>query len=65
MNNFMSCGSDNNSWLWILIILLILCSCGGMLDGIIDKLTGCDWLVPMLLIWFCYTGKPGYCGCGK
>lgn len=71
MNNFMSygggCDKDNNSCLWILIILLILCSCGGMIDGIIDKLCSCEMLLPLLLVWLCCnkSGGMNFGGCGK
>ena len=55
MNNF-GCGGDNGC-LWILIILLILCFCGGCLDGIFDKLCNCECLIPLILVWLCCCNK--------
>ena len=67
LNNFGFGG--NNGWLWILIILLIICNCGGMIEGIFDKLTNCDCLIPLLVVWLCCCNKGGSlgfgCGCGK
>ena len=66
MNNCFG-SSGNNYTLWILIILLVLCSCGGSLDGIFDKLLNCECLLPLLIVWMCCCNKggiPGY-NCGK
>lgn len=65
LNNFGFGG--NNSCLWILIILLLLCNCGGMIEGIFDKLCNCECLLPLLVVWLCCCNKGGNFGfgCGK
>lgn len=70
MNNFMNTCADGNSCLWILLILLVVCNCGGFVDDIFDKLCNCETLLPLLLVLLCCskggTGTGfGGCGCGK
>ena len=64
----------NNCYLYILIILLLLC-CNGCVTDIIGKLCDCKYLIPLALVYFCCCGdKKGFdkgfgggfgCGCGK
>ena len=68
MNTF---GFGSNGYLWILIILLLVCGGCGVVDGIIDKLCSCDCLIPLLIV-LCLCGNKnggnalGFgCGCGK
>ncbi len=63
MNNQYGCCGDNGC-LWILIILLILCSCGGTVNRIFDKLCNCECLLPLLLVWFCCCNNKGGNGMG-
>ncbi|MBR2377508.1 MAG: hypothetical protein IKA85_07075 [Clostridia bacterium] len=63
--------NNDNCCLYILIILLVLCLCGnGCLNGIIDKLCGCSWILPIVLLLLCCNNKGpqkpfsiGGCGC--
>lgn len=70
----MSCCLQSNSLLWILIILLILSSCGNN-GGVFSScaLTGCGWpLLAALVYCMCKNGTLGSilgrigggCGCG-
>lgn len=61
MLNCLNFGGDDNCCLWILIILLILCTCGGTVRGIFDKLCNCECLLPLLVVWLCACGDGG-CG---
>lgn len=64
----MNFGCGNNCYLYLLIILLILC-CNGCLKDIIGKLCDCSYLLPIVLLLLCCnkdTGKNigGNFGCG-
>lgn len=72
MTNCFGC-MDNNFYLWLLIILFVLCCCGtGCITQILDKICGCGCLIPILLLLYCYCGKDKGCrepknfglGCG-
>ena len=58
MNNGFGTGCDNG-YLWILIILLVLCGGCGTIDGIFEKLGNCECLLPLLLVWLCCCNKGG------
>ncbi len=63
MMNLCGFGGDN-CCLYILILLLVLCSCGnGCLNGIIDKICNCGCILPIVLVLLCCCGNKG--GCGK
>ncbi|MGN1078144.1 MAG: chorion class high-cysteine HCB protein 13 [Candidatus Gallimonas sp.] len=65
----MNCFTGNNSCLWILIILLILGTCGNVFSS--SVFTGCGWPVLAALVYcLCKNGtlgaifNRGGCGCG-
>lgn len=64
MNN---CFGSNN-WLWILIILLVCCCGNGSICNVLDKLTDCSCLIPIVLLLLCCCDKSPKglnfgCGC--
>ena len=65
MNGF--CFDQNNSCLWILIILLVLCVCkSGCLNGILNSCYALP-IALALICCFCKDGGGGFfnmgCGC--
>lgn len=67
----MNCWMSNNSYLWILIILLILGTCSGVFSSSI--FTGCGWpILAALAYCMCKNGtlgslfgRNGGCGCNN
>lgn len=65
--------ANNNCYLWLLIILFVICCCGnGCIGNILDKLCGCGPLLPLLIVLLCCCGggdkcpprEPKFPGCG-
>ncbi|MBQ7408315.1 MAG: chorion class high-cysteine HCB protein 13 [Clostridia bacterium] len=73
MMNCLGFLNDNNCYLWLLIIILIIC-CGGCgcITNIIEKICNCGCLIPILLVLLCVCGgnkggmreHKGFNGCG-
>ena len=52
----MNCFMGNNFYLYLLIIMLILC-CNGCLNDIVGKICECWYLIPIVVLLLCCCNK--------
>lgn len=56
MMNCMGFTNNTNWYLWLLIIILLCCGGCGCISNILEKICGCGYLVPILLVLLCCCG---------